>query len=371
MLKITLLILFCAISDYGISGQSNDEIQVSIKPIDATEIKKLKPVFSNSNFTSNETASQTQEASKNSNVTVSNVAALKPQTETVASSTITIKNEDSFTPNTRNIENTSANTLINQSSFKDVENVLEKDLNKSILIKPSVKPVPLSSTPIISQSITIAPIDSVPVPKPGKWILNQTGEICIIISMAVQFNISDVFKKDNQTIYKVFNLPDKNNMTKVSGSCGHLEQNITLQWNETANVTNNFVLHFIKNDTTKQYSLHHLELTLTEGNETSMFVHNATLFSIGLSNSYRCLKQQNFTLNSNKTVGYLMISDLQFQAFKEDKNVDFGEVKDCKLDTPDIVPIAVGCALAGLVIIVLIAYLIGRKRSQARGYLSM
>lgn len=46
-------------------------------------------------------------------------------------------------------------------------------------------------------------------------------------------------------------------------------------------------------------------------------------------------------------------------------------VKDCKLDTPDIVPIAVGCALAGLVIIVLIAYLIGRKRSQARGYLSM
>lgn len=46
-------------------------------------------------------------------------------------------------------------------------------------------------------------------------------------------------------------------------------------------------------------------------------------------------------------------------------------VKDCKLDTPDIVPIAVGCALAALVIIVLIAYLIGRKRSQARGYLSM
>ena len=52
--------------------------------------------------------------------------------------------------------------------------------------------------------------------------------------------------------------------------------------------------------------------------------------------------------------------------------VDFGVALDCaSSETPDVVPIAVGCALAALVIIVLIAYLIGRRRSQARGYLSM
>lgn len=45
--------------------------------------------------------------------------------------------------------------------------------------------------------------------------------------------------------------------------------------------------------------------------------------------------------------------------------------KDCSFDTPDIVPITVGCALAALVIVVLIAYLVGRRRSQSRGYLSM
>jgi len=51
----------------------------------------------------------------------------------------------------------------------------------------------------------------------------------------------------------------------------------------------------------------------------------------------------------------------------------------CPQDTPttasptkpsgnnDIVPIAVGCALAGLVLIVLIAYIIGRRKSH-RGY---
>lgn len=37
----------------------------------------------------------------------------------------------------------------------------------------------------------------------------------------------------------------------------------------------------------------------------------------------------------------------------------------------DIVPIAVGCALIALVIVVLIAYLVGRRRAQARGYVSM
>lgn len=47
---------------------------------------------------------------------------------------------------------------------------------------------------------------------------------------------------------------------------------------------------------------------------------------------------------------------------------------DCKEDKPtaspksnDIVPIAVGCALAGLVLIVLIAYVIGRRKSHS-GY---
>lgn len=37
----------------------------------------------------------------------------------------------------------------------------------------------------------------------------------------------------------------------------------------------------------------------------------------------------------------------------------------------DIVPIAVGIALIALVVVVLIAYLVGRRRAAARGYVSM
>ena len=37
----------------------------------------------------------------------------------------------------------------------------------------------------------------------------------------------------------------------------------------------------------------------------------------------------------------------------------------------DVVPIIVGCALAGMVVMVLVAYMVGRSRSRARGYMSV
>lgn len=48
--------------------------------------------------------------------------------------------------------------------------------------------------------------------------------------------------------------------------------------------------------------------------------------------------------------------------------LSLSSVEECQLDENNmLIPIIVGAALAGLVLIVLIAYLIGRKRSHA-GY---
>ncbi|VDO20095.1 unnamed protein product [Haemonchus placei] len=49
------------------------------------------------------------------------------------------------------------------------------------------------------------------------------------------------------------------------------------------------------------------------------------------------------------------------------------QVEQCLLDsrTSDIVPIIVGACLAGLVVIVLVAYLIGRARAKRQGYASV
>ena len=94
--------------------------------------------------------------------------------------------------------------------------------------------------------------------------------------------------------------------------------------------------------------------------------------------------------HGEKTVGFTCSkSGLSFQedssiVFQNLKVVAFGifdtpEFKDtqgfeqCKLDirTSDLVPIVVGACLAGLVIAVLIAYLIGRARAKRQGYTSV
>lgn len=196
--------------------------------------------------------------------------------------------------------------------------------------------------------------------------------------MAAQFNVSYV--DNNKTIHRLVDIPNNINAT---GECGKSEQTLTLLWglnNSTKTALNNFTLHFVKNETEKHYSLHHLEISLTEksptdkSNKTVILVHVVPQFDTGLSNSYRCLKEQSLNLTlagKNETVGQLKVSHLQFQAFRNDNTTVFGLAKDCSFDTPDIVPITVGCALAGLVVVVLIAYLVGRRRSQSRGYLSM
>lgn len=66
-----------------------------------------------------------------------------------------------------------------------------------------------------------------------------------------------------QTVHKAVDIPSNSNVT---GKCGKLEQNLTLSWgsqnNSALTVQNNFTLHFIKNETEKLYSLHHLEISL-------------------------------------------------------------------------------------------------------------
>ena len=64
---------------------------------------------------------------------------------------------------------------------------------------------------------------------------------------------------------------------------------------------------------------------------------------------------------------------VQFDAFRpaDMKTGVFQAASDCNYRPNDIVPIIVGCALAGMVVMVLVAYMVGRSRSRARGYMSV
>lgn len=96
--------------------------------------------------------------------------------------------------------------------------------------------------------------------------------------------------------------------------------------------------------------------------------------------SYHCNRQQRLNatqiIDDDNSMTYpatVLLSQAQWQAFHAKDTETYDLAKDCDAnDTPDIVPIAVGCALAALVVIVLLGYLVGRRRSQNRGgYLSM
>jgi len=72
--------------------------------------------------------------------------------------------------------------------------------------------------------------------------------------------------------------------------------------------------------------------------------------------------------------GVIKIANLQVEAFQDHPNTrpTFSAPSVCPADdVTDIVPIAVGASLAALVVVVLIAYLIGRRRSRSRGYQSV
>lgn len=55
-------------------------------------------------------------------------------------------------------------------------------------------------------------------------------------------------------------IPGHGNGT-VSGTCGDVEQNLTISWDVQKDM-DSFMLHFMKNETAKRYSLHHFEIFL-------------------------------------------------------------------------------------------------------------
>ena len=128
------------------------------------------------------------------------------------------------------------------------------------------------------------------------------------------------------------------------------------------------------------------------------FSANASLFEADRGNSYRCNTRTTvtgFTTTKNVTVTSIELENLRVQAFADDSKEfsDYGvgmcrqgkvgpaairffslvSEKVCSADVDknsNLIPIIVGACLAVLVVIVLAAYLIGRRRSR-NGYQSV
>ncbi|TSK17793.1 Lysosome-associated membrane glycoprotein 1 [Bagarius yarrelli] len=169
---------------------------------------------------------------------------------------------------------------------------------------------------------SITPTTPVPPtnPEPGNYtIRNDNGTVCLLAKMGLQLNVTYFSKSQN------------------------------------------------KNSTTKIYQLSTLNMSASWEDMTAPFsVSNSSLQYLQgtLGRSYMCSVEEVLPVTSTFSLNTF---NLQVQPFGVQNN-QFGPADMCRMQKDNmLVPIIVGASLAGLVLIVLVAYLIGRRRSHA-GY---
>lgn len=216
------------------------------------------------------------------------------------------------------------------------------------------------------------------------WVVNDTqaNATCIVVQFAAQINVTyskkDAESSTGEYVYVIVNVPAN---ATATGNCSD-DQSLTLTWlSPNATVNNTLTILYHKNDTTKNYGVKSLNITLApelfaDRPAVPIELYHGSEWQTPLATSYRCKAPTQMNMSSDSApgnvLGTLTLSRLQEEAFRTIPGSGFSAARECGSgDVPDAVPIAVGCALGGLVVVVLVAYLVGRRRSAARGYLSM
>lgn len=228
------------------------------------------------------------------------------------------------------------------------------------------------------------PPTTTPVPEPdlGTWTFKDGNQTCVMAQMAMQLNVTYLDAAD-KPVHVLYDVPKDARV--ANGSCAADAQFLLLSWNAVSLAQNTLNVSFVYNKTEHEFALAGLSFFLNvfgdqfpnaKANQTLTLFNNQTLFKTPLDMSYHCNRAQLLNLTTvelpSGTPATVTVSKLQFEAFHTKHNAKFSIAKDCDaIDTPDIVPIAVGCALILLIVIVLIAYLVGRRSTRSRGYLSM
>jgi len=205
-----------------------------------------------------------------------------------------------------------------------------------------------------------------PVPVPQYSLTAKDKTPCITLKADIAVNYKNVSSK----------LPAKG--AEVSGECliNGTAGNIRLSWQSSsmdgAAISTSFQMDF--DEAKGQWLAKNMSFSLTIGTDAPVagFLQkgqNLKSFQASLKKSYKCDRSEIVNMDHGVTIN---IQHLQVQPLPLIDGTKFFNDTMCPA-TPDvsptssIVPIAVGCALAGLIVIVLIAYLVGRRKSS-RGY---
>ncbi|KAG7329153.1 hypothetical protein KOW79_007327 [Hemibagrus wyckioides] len=194
-----------------------------------------------------------------------------------------------------------------------------------------------------------------PMPEVGDYVVRaeQNASACLMAKMGLQFSyrMGDSF----QTI----NLNP--NVTKTNGTCGDNGSDSALTL-----ISDEINIQFIFTNQTSKFFLSALSLTVVTGSGSNFTDGNTnlSLWEASLGSSYMCKKEQSFNITDALILNTF---ELQVQPFGV-INDKFSTAHECSVDdTSLLIPIIVGAALAVLILIVVIAYVIGRRKTYV-GY---
>uniref|UniRef100_A0A1A7Y8R8 Lysosomal membrane glycoprotein 2 n=1 Tax=Iconisemion striatum TaxID=60296 RepID=A0A1A7Y8R8_9TELE len=202
--------------------------------------------------------------------------------------------------------------------------------------------------------MTTTPTPTLPTPSTGNYTLKSNETSCLLANFGLRIGI-----KINEK-YQEMNFEPVGAV--VSGSCGTNSSELVLG-------SDQMNIMFTFNNDTKKFLLHDLSINVkTSSGVFNVSSTNLTLWATSIGSSYMCNKEQNFTISDQLS---LFTFNLHVQPFGVKKGV-FSTAEECFLDSDlsFLVPIAVGVALSFLIILVLISYLIGRRKSRT-GYQSV
>ncbi|XP_033994963.1 lysosome-associated membrane glycoprotein 2 isoform X1 [Trematomus bernacchii] len=209
-------------------------------------------------------------------------------------------------------------------------------------------PVTNSTTP--APPPTPTPTPTLPAPTTGKYTVQPdvNSTACLLADFGLRFKI-----KDEEMNFEP-------NGTAVTGKCEVNSSELVL-------TSSTVTIKFTFTNDTKKFRLHALNVTgkTSSGVAFSAANTNLSLWESAVGSSYMCNKEQNYTISADLSI---YTFELRVQPLAVKKGI-FSTAEDCQADGDSfLVPIAVGVSLLVLILIVLLAYFIGRKRNMTVGY---
>ncbi|NXG07766.1 LAMP1 protein, partial [Sakesphorus luctuosus] len=263
--------------------------------------------------------------------------------------------------NMKNVNITFSNVTLEAFLANGTLSVNKTECAEDMVFTTAVVPTTPKQTTSQVPTTSPAPTSSPSNPAVGKYNVTGPNGICVLAYMGLQLNITYP-RKDEKMGLDLLNFIPRN--TSVSGRCDNTSALLNLTFEETR-----VIFQFALNASAEKFFLQGVNVSTTLPSEAKNPKFEASNNSVSglratVGNSYKCNSEENLQVTDQALVN---VFNVQIQVFKIDGD-KFGPVEECLQDENNmLIPIIVGAALAGLVLIVLIAYLIGRKRSHA-GY---